>query len=111
MSSSLVLAEASGCNSNFVPALNVGSLGVKSMSVIRPHVVAQCSAMDPDVVDTLSLLAPMFVESTAQLPSPEGEVLGSRLTNNPSGQRQPLTPREQAGRDRRGVGVGGLQPC
>ncbi|KAK8486488.1 hypothetical protein V6N12_067719 [Hibiscus sabdariffa] len=41
----------------------------------------------------------------------KGEVLGSRLTNNPSGQRQPLTPREQAGLDRRGVGVGGLQPC
>ncbi|KAK8697621.1 hypothetical protein V6N13_113762 [Hibiscus sabdariffa] len=56
-------------------SVNVGSLGVKSMSVIRPHVVAQCSAMDPDVVDTLSLLAPMFVESTAQLPSPEVSVV------------------------------------
>ncbi|KAK9020701.1 hypothetical protein V6N11_010718 [Hibiscus sabdariffa] len=31
-------------------------------------------------------------------------VLGSRLTNNLSGQRQPLTSREQAGLDRRGVG-------
>ncbi|KAL4353105.1 hypothetical protein GQ457_06G011770 [Hibiscus cannabinus] len=36
---------------------------------------------------------------------PRGEILGSRLTNNPSEQRQPLTPWEQADRDRRGVGV------
>ncbi|KAK9036930.1 hypothetical protein V6N11_021853 [Hibiscus sabdariffa] len=41
----------------------------------------------------------------------KGEVLGSRLTNNPSRQRQPLTPREQTGLDRGGIGVGGLQPC
>ncbi|KAK8485593.1 hypothetical protein V6N11_013621 [Hibiscus sabdariffa] len=36
----------------------------------------------------------------------KGDVLGSRFTNNPSGQRQPLTPREQAGLTEDRVGVG-----
>ncbi|KAK9042645.1 hypothetical protein V6N11_017712 [Hibiscus sabdariffa] len=77
----------------------------------------RAAAHRPQPLFCLGQLAPAELEAARSIGDNlplgwllKGEVLGSRLTNNLSGQRQPLTPREQAGLDRRGVGVG-LQPC
>ncbi|KAL4324927.1 hypothetical protein GQ457_11G027430 [Hibiscus cannabinus] len=75
--------------------------------LLKTELKSGCSPPTP----TLLLSRPACSRGVRGCLCPDGEVLGSRLTNNPSGQRQPLTPREQAGRDRRGVGIGGLQPC